>query len=86
LGKKPLKKNENNPTKIWWGYFLLYICPINKINNDMKNLFIECARRDLQMMLNAIAPKHTEILVGVKTINIEGENVPEFMPMQVCKN
>jgi hypothetical protein len=52
----------------------------------MKNLFIECARRDLQMMLNAITPKHTEILVGVKTINIEGENVPEFMPMQVCKN
>jgi hypothetical protein len=52
----------------------------------MKNLFIECARRDLQMMLNAIAPKHTEILVGVKTINIEGENVPEFMPMQFCKN
>jgi hypothetical protein len=65
---------------------LPYLCPNNQINNDMKNLFIECARRDLQMMLNAITPKHTEILVGVKTINIEGENVPEFMPMQVCKN
>jgi hypothetical protein len=75
-----------NPQKFGGVIFLLYICPINKINNDMKNLFIECARRDLQMMLNAIAPKHTEILVGVKTINIEGENVPEFMPMQVCKN
>ncbi len=66
--------------------FLLYICPINQINTTMKNLFIESARRDLQMMLNAIAPKHTEILVGVKTINVEGENIPEFVPMQFCKN
>jgi hypothetical protein len=85
LGKKPLKKNENNPTKIWWGYFFVLSLSY-QINTTMKNLFIECARRDLQMMLNAIAPKHTEILVGVKTINVEGENVPEFIPMQVCKN
>jgi hypothetical protein len=52
----------------------------------MEQLFNECARRDLQMMLNLIAPKHTEILVGVKTITIEGITMPEFTPIQVCKN
>jgi hypothetical protein len=52
----------------------------------MEQLLIECARRDIQMMLNAIAPKHIEILVGVKTINIEGVKMPMFEPMEICKN
>ena len=52
----------------------------------MEQLFNECARRDLQMMLQAIAPKHTEILVGVKMINIEGITIPEFTPFEICKN
>lgn len=66
-------------------FFLSYICPIKQYNN-MEQLFNECARRDLQMMLNLISPKHTEILVGLKTITIEGITMPEFTPMQICKN
>lgn len=66
--------------------FLLYICPINQINNNMKNLFIEAARRDIQMMLNAMTENHVEVLVAVKKINIEGLEMPFFNPMEICKN
>jgi hypothetical protein len=38
------------------------------------------------MMLNLIAPKHIEILVGIKTNTIEGITIPEFTPFEICKN
>jgi hypothetical protein len=66
-------------------FFLPYICSIKQYNN-MEQLFNECTRRDLQMMLNLIAPKHIEILVGIKTITIEGITIPEFTPFEICKN
>ena len=52
----------------------------------MEQLLIECARRDIQMMLNEIAPNHIEVLVGLKMVTIEGVKMPMFEPMEICKN
>lgn len=52
----------------------------------MEKLLNECARRDLQIMFNVTAPKHIEILVGLKIITIEGIRMPLFIPMEICKN
>ena len=52
----------------------------------MEQLLNECARRDLQKMLNETAPKHIEVLVGLKTITIEDITMPLFIPTEICKN
>jgi hypothetical protein len=52
----------------------------------MEQLLIEAARRDIQTILNAIAPSHIEVLVSAKKINIEGLEMPFFNPMEFCKN
>jgi hypothetical protein len=52
----------------------------------MEQLLIEAARRDIQMMLNAMTESHIEVLVSAKKINIKGLEMPFFNPMEFCKN